>query len=82
MTIQIKSISQLKNLAIGEKQLDCFIDLSNGLRSSKDISYNGKGLWDVFHSISGTTDTLTDKELLTQTNIGKAIKSGRFFCNI
>jgi hypothetical protein len=73
---KIKSVEQLKKESKGGA--DFFIALNYGLRSSKNILFNGKE-FEIFNEIDGTSQLLTEKQLFTKSNIGKAIEKGAFF---
>jgi hypothetical protein len=73
---KIKTLEQLKRECL-ERQRSGFISLNGGLRSSKDIYFDGT-TFDVFHSIDGTSETLTPRALM-KTNIGEAIKLQSFY---
>jgi hypothetical protein len=65
-------------------QGEFFILLNGGLRSSKDITYDGldkKGrhIFEIFHSIDGSIQRLRGDKLLNETNIGEAIRKNAFF---
>ena len=78
---QIKTIKELKKLCKG-KYADLFIVLNYGLRSSKSIYWDeDTGQFEVFHSIDGSIESLTEIQLMNpnRTNIGKAMKQGALF---
>lgn len=80
MEKRIKNIKELKALIIKTDPLECFISLNGGLRSSKEISYIPKTKeFEIFQSITGTMDLYTEKEMLKETNIGKALKVGALY---
>ena len=71
---KITSIKQLKDLiAKQENGLECFIALNGGIRSSKQIWFNGKK-FEVYNFVDDTEQKLTEAELFTKSNIGEAIK--------
>lgn len=76
---KIRSIEELKGYAF-EKNLDCFIALNGGLRSSKGIYFTGKR-FEILNEIDGTTQNLTEKELMDKdfTNIGQALLNGALY---
>jgi hypothetical protein len=75
---QIKSLDELKALA-KENEVEGFINLYGGLRSSKTLYWTGK-TWTVYNSIDGSVDNdLDDAQLSQLTNIPTAIKNGAFF---
>lgn len=75
-----KVVIDLKDLVqrIEAGQNEFFISLAGGgLRSSKDIWYDSaKKQFEVFHSVSGCMEKYSHDELLTETNIGKALEVG------
>jgi len=79
---KIKSIEHLKELGEDGSLLDCFVSLAGGaVRSSKEMQYTDNK-WQVFNSIDGTMQTLEDKQLHSESNIGEAINKGCFFAVI
>ena len=75
----IKSLTELKKLAT-DKVLECFILLNGIARSSKNIRYNKKTkIFEVHNEIDDTIQFLTEKELFTDSNIGKAIRNRCFY---
>lgn len=75
---KIESIKQLKEICTEETK-DFFIRLSIG-RSSKDIAFDHDlNRFVVFNNIDDTDQALTEAELYTKSNIGKAIDSGNFY---
>lgn len=79
---RIRTVAGLRKL-VREGNQDFFILLSFGITSSKNITeYDGK--FHVLHEIDGTLGEYTAKELYdsSQTNIGKAMKNGTFFCRL
>ena len=84
MPTKIKDLKHLKEICTNEdnEPVDCFINLG-GLRSSKGINYIDKdveGKWYVFHEIDGEDEYYnTDKDMLTSTNIGAALKAGNLY---
>lgn len=68
----------LKEICTEETQ-DFFIHLSIG-RSSKDISFDkDMNKFMIFNNIDDTNQFLTEAELFTESNIGKAIEAGNFY---
>ena len=55
--------------------IDCFIALNGGLRSSKNIYWNGKK-YEILNEIDGTIQKLTEKQIMDSkfTNIGEALQ--------
>ena len=75
MSRQIKTIEQLKELS--EEGLDCHILLNGGLKSSKHIWYDKEcNVFEVINLIDDSEQRLTQEELFTQSNIGKAMVLG------
>jgi hypothetical protein len=89
--LKISSLEELK--AHAKKQPDgrveCFVSLAGGIaRSSKSITYfadvdekkpyRHRKVWDVFHSISDSWETLTDKGLMDWV-VGLAMERGAFY---
>jgi len=74
---KIKSIKHLKELSKGN-DIECFISLNGGIRSSKDIYFNDKK-FEIRNCIDDTQQELTEKELHTESNIGEAIDKGAFY---
>lgn len=54
--------------------------MGGGLVSRKEIRPRPEGHIEVFHGIDGRIEELAEHELLTETNIGKAMARGIFFC--
>lgn len=78
MSKQIKSIAELKREASKQSGLDGFILLAGGLmRSSKQIYYDTVSkVFEIWNDIDGTTLTVSEAELKTETNIIEALKKG------
>lgn len=73
---KVNSIKRLKILS-KDIQLDCFIALNFGAKSSKSITYNtNNNLFDIHNEIDDTFQTLTFSELYSESNIGEAIDKG------
>lgn len=78
---RIKNLSELKaHLRRGHR--DFAIALVGGAAvSRKYITPLSNGRFDLFNGIDGTVvEEQTGRELLTRTNIGKAMRRGAFFC--
>ena len=76
---RIRTIKQLKELAIGESGLNCFILLNGGLRSSKHIRYYpDDNSFYVLNLIDDSEQELTEARILDSeySNIGKAMEKG------
>ena len=81
MPKKIKSIAELQKMAM-DKNIDTFILLDGGARSSKTIFWDSEqGIFYVDNDIDGTEQKLTPKKLNDEryTNVGKAIKQGAFY---
>ena len=77
--IQIKTIKQLKEACMDESQ-DFFIQFNGGVRSSKTIEFHSdEEIFEIFNFIDDTEQELTEKELFTESNIGKAITKGAMY---
>jgi len=65
---------------LGERdQVECFILLKLG-RSSKDILKEADGSYTVMNEIDGSTESFkTFEDMLSETNIGKAIENNAFY---
>lgn len=78
---KITNIEDL-NRALDEEHND-FVMTNGIVRSSKWITYGEKeGEYEILNLIDDTYDFLTGEQLLNGSNIGKAMKSGSFFCEI
>ena len=80
MPTRITSIEQLK--AEAEHGAEFFILLNHGLRSSKDIVWDGPSkTFHVFNHIDQTEQHLNERQLMRRdfTNIGYAMKKGALF---
>lgn len=76
---KINNIEELKN-AIDKENYEFFISLAGGmLRSSKTITITEKGKFEILNEIDSTIEILTEKQLWTKSNIGKALDSGAFY---
>ena len=77
---KIKTIGDIQDIAQVEP-LECFIALAGGMiRSSKTIFYYPElEQYEVTHEIDDTTELLSEKEMLENTNIGEALKVGALF---
>ncbi len=77
-----KLIKNIKELKVKTSNgLEVFIMLGGGMiRSSKNIYWNGTD-FEIFHEIDGTSENLTEKEILNdrKSNIGKAIRNNCLF---
>ena len=80
MPTGIASMKQLK--AEAEQGAEFFILLNHGLRSSKDIVWDGDAKrFHIFNHIDQTEQHLTERQLMARgyTNIGYAMKNGALF---
>jgi hypothetical protein len=76
---KIESVSDLKTEALNE-DIDCFILLKNGIRSSKTVRYyEDDDEFHIFNCIDGTEQTLNEAEIYSESNIGEAIDKGAFY---
>lgn len=76
--VKVKSVKHLREL-LGEYYEFCIL-LNGGLKSVKYIDLSATGKFLVENSIDGSYQSLTEKGLYSQSNIGKAIDKGAFFC--
>ena len=77
MSKKIPNIKTLQKMA-SEKNLDCYILLNGGLKSSKTIVYDIRKCKFLVHNwIDDTYDEMTQLELMNS-NIGEAIRKGLF----
>lgn len=77
--LQIKNLDALKKLMEGRNQLDCYVALNLGLRSSKTIIDNGDG-FSLINEIDDTSEwyeTLDD--LVKDETISEALEKGAFY---
>lgn len=76
---KVTSLQELKRL-VGKGRHDYFIQLNFGLRSSKQIDYDGEKFY-VFNFVDSTEQVLSDSEIMDDdyTNIGVAINRGAFW---
>lgn len=73
--MQIKTIEQLKSVC--EETSEFYVMLNHGLRSSKNLSYDGDKFY-LIHEIDWSEEELTETELM-ETIIGEAITKGAFY---
>lgn len=71
-------MEELKEKALNNN-LECFILLNFGFRSSKVISYYEDGTFIIFNEIDGSEEELTETELDRVTFIPEAIKKGALY---
>lgn len=75
----IKDLDELKTLALG-RDLECFIALNGGAKSSKTIRFYDSGAWTVFNAIDGTSVQCMDlADLQTKTNVIAALDKGALY---
>jgi len=78
-----KKIKNLEDLIsrIKAGQNEFFVSLAGGnVRSSKNIWFDENSRsFTVYNEIDGTTQECTESQILTETNIGKALESGALF---
>ena len=78
---KIRSVEHLIKLCTN-KTIDCYISLTGGLRSSKEISYDKTyQKFMVRNSIDDVEQILNESELYTHSNIGEAINKEAFYLN-
>ncbi len=78
--IRVQTVNQLReHLSKGE--VEFFIALQGGFRSSKHIEPTPRGRFWVVNYIDSSTQTLSMKQLFdrTFTNIGRAMTGGAFY---
>lgn len=74
--MKIKSQQELDNLIKKhEGYLDCFVLLKGNLSSSKNISINNEGNYEIYHLIDDSTDTIKHDEFQTS-YLGELIDKG------
>lgn len=74
---QVKNLANLINLCEQNKS-EFFVLLRGGLRSSKNIYFDGKE-FEVTHEIDFSSESMTAEELCAST-IGKAMSVGALYC--
>ena len=72
---QIKNVVALRQ-AIGQGRHEFKLCLRGGIYSRKSISLCADGRFNVVNHIDDTEQKLTGRQLYTQSNIGKGMKSG------
>ena len=80
---RISNIEQLDFLLEKSEQVDCFISLNGGARSSKTIWKQEDGIYTILNEIDDSEDNLTKDELfdIQKTLVGEAMKKGSLFVN-
>lgn len=78
---RINNTKQLDFLLEKLEQVDCFISLNGGIRSSKSIWKQEDGVYTVLNEIDDKEVNLTKDELFNgqKTLVGEAIKKGSLF---
>ena len=78
---RISNIEQLDYLLEISEQVDCFISLNAGIRSSKTIWKQEDGVYTILNEIDDSEDNLTKDELFDnqKTLVGEAMKKGSLF---
>ena len=77
--ITVKDITHLRELIKQGEEEYCIL-LNFGIRSSKTIKIQKNGRFWIYNFIDDTLEHLTEKELWTKSNIGRAIDTGCFIC--
>lgn len=72
---KLTTIDQLKSAC--EETSEFFVMLNSGIRSSKNISWDGETFY-LIHEIDDSEEELTEAELMN-TIIGEAISKGAFY---
>lgn len=76
---KIKTLDELKELA-SEGSIEAFIQLSFGLRSSKNLQYEEDiDMWTIYNYIDDTEQHLKTEELNEATNIIEALDKGALY---
>ena len=78
---RISNIEQLDFLLEKLDQVDCFIRLNGGIRSSKSIWKQEDGVYTILNEIDDSEVNLTKDELFNvqKTLVGEAMKKGSLF---
>ena len=78
---RIRDMEQLDFLLEKLEQLDCFISLNGGIRSSKSIWKQEDGVYTILNEIDDSVVDLTKDELFDNqiTLVGEAMKKGSLF---
>ena len=78
---RINSIKQLDFLLEKLEQVDCFISLNGGIRSSKSIWKQEDGVYTILNEMDDSENNLTKDELFDtqKTLVGEAMKKGSLF---
>lgn len=78
---RITSQEELDNLISStrhHKALECFVLLRFGLKSSKDISFDDNGDYNIYNSIDDTEEIIEHDNLMS-TFIGEALEKGALY---
>lgn len=78
---RINNTEQLDFLLEKLEQVDCFISLNGGIRSSKSIWKQKDGVYTILNEIDDSEINLTKDELFNKqkTLVGEAMKKGSLF---
>lgn len=78
---KINNIEQLEYLLEKSEQVECFISLNSGIRSSKTIWKQEDGEYTILNEIGDSVVHLTKDELFDKqkTLVGEAMKKGSLF---
>ena len=78
---KINNIEQLEYLLEKSEQVECFISLNSGIRSSKTIWKQEDGVYTILNEIDDSEVNLTKDELFDKqkTLVGEAMKKGSLF---
>lgn len=78
---RINSQEELDNLISSTRHhnpLECFVLLRLGLKSSKDISFDDNGDYNIYNSIDDTEEIIEHDNLMS-TFIGEALEKGALY---
>lgn len=76
---KINNQEELDSLIEQKENLSCFISLAEGMaRSSKDISFDENGDYEVYNEIDDT-DEVIPHDRLSQSSIGEALEKGALY---
>lgn len=76
---KINNQEELDSLIEQKENLSCFISLAGGTaRSSKDISFDENGDYEVYNEIDDT-DEVIPYDKLSQSSIGEALEKGALY---
>lgn len=79
--IQIRSQKQLDELINQNdcEPLECFVRLSYGLKSDKDIQFDKDDNYEVFNYIDDSSEVVKRQNLMQSFPLGEAIKKGALY---